>query len=80
MRFRQLLLAGAVLGAACSREPAAMTTVILGATVYDGSGLPGVVADVRLAGSRIVAIGNLVPKSGEWVFNAEGMALAPGFI
>ncbi len=80
MRFRRLLLAGAVLGAACSKEPAATTTVILGATVYDGSGLPGVVTDVRLAGSRIVAIGNLVPRSGEWVFSAEGMALAPGFI
>lgn len=70
----------ATLVGACSGDDGAMTTVILGATVYDGSGLPGQVADVRIAGDRIVAVGDLVPSSGEWVFNAEGLALAPGFI
>lgn len=79
MRFGRLLCAATLL-AGCSTDNGALTTVILGATVYDGSGLRGQVADLRIEGGRIVAVGDLVPSSGEWVFNAEGLALAPGFI
>ena len=55
-------------------------TVIRGGTVYDGSGTPGVRADVAIAGDRIAAIGDLGDASGARVVDAEGHAVAPGFI
>ena len=55
-------------------------TVIRGATVIDGSGKPGFMADVRLQEGRITAIGTLPPREGERVVEAKGLVLAPGFI
>ena len=54
------------------------TTVIRGGTVIDGSGTPGISADVLIAGGKIVEIGhNLV---GDRVLDATGCVVAPGFI
>lgn len=57
--------------------------IIKGGTVYDGTGSPGVVADVAIAGDTIAQIGNLddtdVAEAGQ-VIDATGMAVAPGFI
>ncbi len=54
--------------------------VISGGTVIDGTGAEGVVADVAIAGDRIVAIGpDLDPGSAE-VIDATGMMVTPGFI
>ena len=55
-------------------------TTILDATVIDGTGSPGVVADVRIAADRIVAIGELDPEPGDRGGEASGLVLAPGFI
>ncbi len=54
--------------------------VIRGGTVYDGSGRPGVVADVALQGDSIAAIGNLGGARGRKDVDATGLAVAPGFI
>jgi N-acyl-D-aspartate/D-glutamate deacylase len=52
--------------------------VIRGGTVFDGSGAPGRVADVAIAGGVIREIG---PKlRGEVELDALGCAVAPGFI
>ncbi|MFG1815698.1 amidohydrolase family protein [Kribbella sp. NPDC049174] len=53
--------------------------LIKGATVLDGSGAPGVLADVAVDGARIVAIGNDLP-AGRRTIDADGLALSPGFI
>jgi len=53
--------------------------VIRGGTVYDGSGAPGVRADVALRGDRIVALGTNV-EHGVRELPATGLAVAPGFI
>jgi N-acyl-D-amino-acid deacylase len=53
--------------------------LIAGATVLDGSGAPGVVADVAVDAGRIVAIGNDVPTARR-VIDADGLVLSPGFI
>jgi N-acyl-D-amino-acid deacylase len=53
-------------------------TVIKGGTVYDGSGSPGVVADVAISDGRIVEVGPSL--SGDRVIDAAGHAVAPGFI
>ena len=53
-------------------------TVIKGGTVYDGTGAPGVRADVGITGDRITEIGpNL---DGERVLDADDCVVAPGFI
>ena len=53
-------------------------TVIKGGTVHDGTGAPGVQADVAIAGGRITEIGpNL---DGDRVLDAGDCVVAPGFI
>ena len=54
--------------------------VIRNATIIDGSGKPGKVADLRVTGNRITAIGKVKPKKGDQVIDATGLVLAPGFI
>ena len=52
--------------------------VIKGGTVHDGTGAPGVRADVGIADGRITEIGaNL---DGEQVLDAGDCVVAPGFI
>jgi N-acyl-D-amino-acid deacylase len=54
--------------------------VIRHGTVYDGTGAPGVVADVAIAGDTIAAIGDLGGARGGTEVDATGLAVAPGFI
>jgi N-acyl-D-amino-acid deacylase len=54
--------------------------VIKGGTVYDGSGQPGVVADIAVQGDSIVAVGNLGRARGTTEVDASGLAVTPGFI
>ncbi len=53
-------------------------TVIRGGTVVDGTGAPGVRADVAVAGGRVVEVGERL--SGDRVLDATGHVVAPGFI
>ena len=59
MRPFILVLASLFVGAAGQSQPAASTTLIQRANVIDGTGSPARRADVRLAGDRVVAIGDL---------------------
>ena len=49
------------------------------ARVVDGSGLPGYMADVAVQDGRIAGIGR-IDDSAKRTIDAEGLALAPGFI
>src|ERR1700687_853556 len=55
-------------------------TLIKGARVIDGTGTPAVERDVAVKDGRIVAIGALDGWTAENVVEANGRALAPGFI
>ncbi|MGN6804594.1 MAG: N-acyl-D-amino-acid deacylase family protein [Trinickia sp.] len=61
-------------------HPEAADTLILGAMLYDGTGNPPVERDVAVRDGRIAAIGNLSNWVAEEFVEAEGRALAPGFI
>jgi N-acyl-D-amino-acid deacylase len=72
------LLLGVLLPAA---EPAVTADVVLqGATLYDGSGAPGVVGDLAIRGERIVAVGTFAAAGSPRVIDARGLVVAPGFI
>ncbi|GAO53331.1 MULTISPECIES: amidohydrolase family protein [unclassified Novosphingobium] len=60
--------------------PAGASTLITGATVYDGSGAAGQKVSVRVDGDRIVAVGDLPATPADTVIRGDGLALAPGFI
>ncbi|HEY1109394.1 MAG TPA: D-aminoacylase [Opitutaceae bacterium] len=53
--------------------------VIRGGRVVDGSGNPGVLADVAIRGDRLVTIGRVEGK-GRTEIDAAGKIVAPGFI
>ncbi|MGZ8500837.1 MAG: N-acyl-D-amino-acid deacylase family protein [Candidatus Binatia bacterium] len=57
----------------------AYDVVIKGGRIYDGSGLPSYFGDVAINGDRIVEVGR-INDSARRVVNAEGLAVAPGFI
>jgi N-acyl-D-amino-acid deacylase len=54
--------------------------VIRHGTVYDGSGAPGIVADVAINADTVAAIGDLAGARGIVELDATGLAVAPGFI
>ena len=60
--------------------PAQYDLVIRGATVVDGSGAPGVTADVAVTGDKIAFVGPLGRYTAKQEIDARGLVLAPGFI
>jgi N-acyl-D-amino-acid deacylase len=60
--------------------PTTHDLVIRGGEVYDGSGAPGIVADVAIDGDTITAVGDLSGSRGRDEIDASGLAVAPGFI
>lgn len=60
--------------------PIPADVVLKGGTVYDGTGRPGVVADVFLKGDRIAFIGSAPVAGDAKVIDCKGLVVAPGFI
>jgi N-acyl-D-amino-acid deacylase len=58
----------------------AFDIIIMGGTVYDGSGEEGRVADVAIRGDRIAGVGNFEDSQAKRIVDAHGLAVAPGFI
>ena len=54
--------------------------LIRGGTLFDGSGSPGVPGDILIADGRIAAIGQNLLGRARKTIDAEGLAIAPGFI
>jgi N-acyl-D-aspartate/D-glutamate deacylase len=56
-----------------------MDLIIRGGTVYDGTGAPGVVADIGISGGKIVAVGEVSGSAAEEI-DAAGGIVTPGFV
>ncbi|GAA4105038.1 D-aminoacylase [Actinomadura miaoliensis] len=54
--------------------------LIRGATVVDGTGAPGRVADVAVTDGRVEAVDDRLPRGARREIDASGLVLAPGFI
>jgi N-acyl-D-amino-acid deacylase len=48
--------------------------------LFDGSGAPGIAADLAVAGGNVAAIGPRLAGSASATIDAAGLAVAPGFI
>jgi N-acyl-D-amino-acid deacylase len=75
-----LVSAGCGATTATQSGPPRYDVIIRRGLVYDGTGAPGVRADVGIRGDRVTAIGDLGSASALIDVNAEGLAVAPGFI
>ena len=53
--------------------------VVKGGTVVDGTGRPGVQADVGIQGGRVVAVGEIAEAASRTI-DADGLVVAPGFV
>lgn len=81
-------LAAALLSTACAAQrlqapsPGPVDLLIAGGTVFDGSDSPGFVADIAVAGDRIVEVGvGLATRyRAQRTIDAHGLVVAPGFI
>jgi N-acyl-D-amino-acid deacylase len=78
MRQLSLILWMALLGA-CTTSPNTYDLLIVNGTIYDGNGGEPYQADIAVIDDRIVAIGDIAGSANE-VIDAEGYAVAPGFI
>jgi N-acyl-D-amino-acid deacylase len=56
------------------------TILIRNGTIIDGSGRPGIAGDIAIAAGRIAAIGPSHSVDADKVIDADGLAVAPGFI
>ncbi len=54
--------------------------LIFGGTIYDGTGDTSFIADIAINGDRIVIVGELSREKAQRVIDAQGLAVAPGFI
>jgi N-acyl-D-amino-acid deacylase len=54
--------------------------VLRGATLFDGSGRPGVVGDLAIKGDRIVGVGTFEVADKPRVLDCTGLYITPGFI
>jgi N-acyl-D-amino-acid deacylase len=76
---RRIVLILTVLLAGCARAPS-YDVVIRGGTIVDGSGGTPYVGDVAIRGDSIAAVGRIGRGRGSMEIDAQGMAIAPGFI
>ena len=80
-RLALLFVASALVLTACdTSRDSVSSTIIVGATIYDGTGGDGFDGNLRFDGDRIVDVGNVSPLVGETVVDGSGLVLAPGFI
>ena len=70
------LLSLTLVGAA----PVEADLVIRGATLFDGTGKPGVKGDLALKGDRITGVGTFEVKGKPRTVDGTGLIVAPGFI
>ncbi|HWN64913.1 MAG TPA: D-aminoacylase, partial [Candidatus Binatus sp.] len=63
-----------------SQNPAPFDVIIKGGTLYDGTGAEPKHVDLAIRGDRIAGVGDFKTAKAKTVIDAEGLAVAPGFI
>jgi N-acyl-D-amino-acid deacylase len=83
--MRSVLLLFLVWGTSLRAQPAktnanSFDILIRNGLIYDGSGQPPQPGDVGIRGDRVVAVGKLANAKAKTILDAQGKAIAPGFI
>jgi N-acyl-D-amino-acid deacylase len=73
-------ISAAMLVVASSVGAQNQATLIINASVIDGTGAPARTAEVRIVGGRIESIGQGARNPTDRVIDARGLTLAPGFV
>ena len=76
--FIAMAVMGAVAASAALRFQTG--TLIVNASIVDGTGGPMRQGAVRIVDGRVADVGNLSPRHGDAIVDAGGLVLAPGFI
>src|SRR5207302_1201123 len=63
-----------------AQKPPDFDVIIKGGTVYDGTGAEPKHVDLAIRGDRIAGIGDFKTAKAKTVLDANGLAVAPGFI
>lgn len=79
MRLSVYLLSG-FLCLSTAMGATAQSILIKAGTIYDGTLADPYVADIRIEGNTITAIGDIPASKEDTIINAQGMIIAPGFI
>src|SRR3954470_636453 len=74
------ILIVAALTLSVSGQNVARGTIVVGASMADGTGAPLRRANVRFVNGRIAAVGEVKPQPTDTVVEANGLIVAPGFI
>lgn len=75
-----LFAGGVLLFTSCKSKGEQFDRIIRNGIIYDGSGAPGIKADIGIRNDTIAFIGDLSAATATEVTDAAGQALAPGFI
>jgi N-acyl-D-amino-acid deacylase len=81
--LRVLLVAGIIILAdsvGAADAPAKYDVIVRRGAIYDGGGGKPLVGDLAIRGDKIAAIGDLGQATAESEIDAQGLAVAPGFI
>jgi N-acyl-D-amino-acid deacylase len=80
MRGASLLVLGVAFTLSCAERAPDFDILIRNGLVYDGSGSAPASASIAVRGDRIAAVGPLANATARTVIDANGLAVAPGFI
>ena len=80
MHKAALFLVGLLLHGVAASADVPFDWVIRAGLIYDGNGAAPYVADLAIEGDRIALIGRIDPARARRVIDADGLAVAPGFI
>lgn len=78
MKFQYLIFTLTLFVAACSAPH--YDILIQNGTVYDGTGVDGVIQDVAIQDNQIVKIGKHLKGTADQIIDASAQAVSPGFI
>ena len=78
--LKLFLISGIFIGSSCKNKGEQYDRIIRHGLVYDGSGAPGIKADIGIRNDTIAFIGDLSGATATEETDAGGQAVAPGFI
>ncbi len=78
--FLCFIISTLFLTSGCNQTTPDYDILITNGNIFDGAGDPGFTGDIGINGDTIIAVGDLSGKTAGTYIDAQGLAVAPGFI